>query len=188
MRMRENKFLSFFVPLFDYIDSVKFFREPFRWLYAIIAVLNLLAPIVLLAIAGSNDLFDYGGGKLIAAFSLAWIVFVFIMWIGFQLWWNRREKVYAVSEAQDDFVAIPVYSHFIQTCGEWLGVVIGIGGTLFSLIAVLFGVADAFRMLYLPVGGILLFPVYGFMAVVVTRVLAETFRALASIANNTKKH
>ncbi|MDE5707456.1 MAG: hypothetical protein K2H69_04745, partial [Alistipes sp.] len=85
--MKENKFLSFFVPLFDYIDSGRFFREPFRWLYAIIAVLNLLAPIVLLVIAGSNGLFEYGGGKLIAAFILAWIVFVFIMWSGFQLGW-----------------------------------------------------------------------------------------------------
>lgn len=34
---------------------------------------------------------------------------------------------------------------------------------------------------------IVLNPIYGFIIVVVTRAAAETFRALAAIANNTKK-
>lgn len=34
---------------------------------------------------------------------------------------------------------------------------------------------------------IVLYPIYGFMIIVVARVMAETFRALAAIANNTKK-
>ena len=128
--MKDNKFFSFFEPVLKYIDTGKFFREPFRWLYAILAILNLLTPIVLLVMAINNDLFRYGGGRMIAAFILVWLVIAFVSWLGFQIWWNRREKVYAAATAHDDFVAIPVFSHFIQTFGEWAGMFVGIGGAL----------------------------------------------------------
>ena len=48
--MKDNEFSSFFDPVLKYIDTGKFFREPFRWLYAILAILNLLTPIILLVI------------------------------------------------------------------------------------------------------------------------------------------
>lgn len=136
--MKDNKFFSFFEPVLKYIDTGKFFREPFRWLYAILAILNLLTPIVLLVMAINNDLFRYGGGRMIAAFILVWLVIAFVSWLGFQIWWNRREKVYAAATAHDDFVAIPVFSHFIQTFGEWAGMFVGIGGALLTLIAAIF--------------------------------------------------
>ena len=78
MRMKDNKFFSFFEPVLKYIDTGKFFREPFRWLYAILAILNLLTPIVLLVMAINNDLFRYGGGRMIAAFILVWLVIAFV--------------------------------------------------------------------------------------------------------------
>lgn len=40
----------------------------------------------------NNDLFRYGGGRMIAAFILVWLVIAFVSWLGFQIWWNRREK------------------------------------------------------------------------------------------------
>lgn len=92
--------------------------------------------------------------KLILAFILIWIIVAGLGWISFQLWWDRKDKVSTSSDEKDQFVATPVFSHFIQTMGEWLCVWIGIGGCL-----------------------ILVF----------TRFLAEQFRALASIANNTRK-
>ena len=52
----------------------------------------------------NNDLFRYGGGRMIAAFILVWLVIAFVSWLGFQIWWNRREKVYAAATAHDDFV------------------------------------------------------------------------------------
>ena len=76
--MKDNKFFSFFEPVLKYIDTGKFFREPFRWLYAILAILNLLTPIVLLVMAINNDLFRYGGGRMIAAFILVWLVIAFV--------------------------------------------------------------------------------------------------------------
>lgn len=184
MRMKDNKFFSFFEPVLKYIDTGKFFREPFRWLYAILAILNLLTPIVLLVMAINNDLFRYGGGRMIAAFILVWLVIAFVSWLGFQIWWNRREKVYAAATAHDDFVAIPVFSHFIQTFGEWAGMFVGIGGALLTLIAAIFLNGDASMLRMMGTGAffgsgsliyIVLNPIYGFIIVVVTRAAAETF-------------
>lgn len=159
-------------------------------------LLNLLTPIILLVMAINNDLFRYGGGRMIAAFILVWLVIAFVSWLGFQIWWNRREKVYAAATAHDDFVAIPVFSHFIQTFGEWAGMFVGIGGALLTLIAAIFLNGDASMLRMMGTGAffgsgsliyIVLNPIYGFIIVVVTRAAAETFRALAAIANNTKK-
>ena len=135
----------------------------------------------------NNDLFRYGGGRMIAAFILVWLVIAFVSWLGFQIWWNRREKVYAAATAHDDF---------IQTFGEWAGMFVGIGGALLTLIAAIFLNGDASMLRMMGTGAffgsgsliyIVLNPIYGFIIVVVTRAAAETFRALAAIANNTKK-
>lgn len=126
----------------------------------------------------NNDLFRYGGGRMIAAFILVWLVIAFVSWLGFQIWWNRREKVYAAATAHDDFVAIPVFSHFIQTFGEWAGMFVGIGGALLTLIAAIFLNGDASMLRMMGTGAffgsgsliyIVLNPIYGFIIVVVTR-------------------
>ena len=51
----------------------------------------------------NNDLFRYGGGRMIAAFILVWLVIAFVSWLGFQIWWNRREKVYAAGKRLVEF-------------------------------------------------------------------------------------
>ena len=50
MRMKDNKFFSFFEPVLKYIDTGKFFREPFRWSVCDPGDPQLLTPIVLLVI------------------------------------------------------------------------------------------------------------------------------------------
>lgn len=73
---------------------------------------------------------------------------------------------------------------------------VGIGGALLTLIAAIFLNGDASMLRMMGTGAffgsgsliyIVLNPIYGFIIVVVTRAVAETFRALAAIANNTKK-
>lgn len=186
-------FSSFMKRILALIDEGSFFRKPFRWLYTLLAVLNLLIPVVVLVSAINNRLFS-GGGKV--AFILIFVILCFLAWFGFLIWWDRRDKVNASSRPDDEFVAIPVFSHFLQTCGEWLGMFVGIGGCALSLVALIF-LGEEARMLgqmlgmrSLFGGGLLsciLFPVYGFLIVVAARVLAELYRALAAIANNTRK-
>lgn len=188
-------FSSFMKRTLALIDEGSFFRKPFRWLYTLLAVLNLLIPVVVLVSAINNRLFS-GGGKVIVAFILISVILCFLAWFGFLIWWDRRDKVNASSRPDDEFVAIPVFSHFLQTCGEWLGMFVGIGGCALSLVALIF-LGEEGRMLghmlgmrSLFGGGLLsciLFPVYGFLIVVAARVLAELYRALAAIANNTRK-
>ncbi len=78
----KNKFFTFIDPALSYIDKGHFFRQPFRWLYGVIAVLNLLFPLFLLF--RSFEFFEYAGAKLIVAFILAWLVLCGVAWFAFQ--------------------------------------------------------------------------------------------------------
>jgi hypothetical protein len=187
----KNKFFTFIEPALGYIDNGHFFRQPFRWLYAIIAVLNLLVPIFLLIGAIDSKLLKFAGGGEIVMFILAWLVMCGVAWFSFQLWWDRKEKVYHSATEKDDFVAIPVFSHLVQTAGECAGLYVGIGGALLSLLGAIFA-SGQLNSLIPGMGnygllGIIICPIIGFLIVVITRVIAEMYRALASIANNTKK-
>jgi len=192
----DNKFFNFFKPFFDYIDSGELFRKPYGWLYAVIAVLNLLFPLFVLYFAIAEKMFSYMPGKYIFVFILVWIILAAAGWFSFQLWWNRKPKVENLTKDSDEFVGIPVFSHLIQTAGEWLGSYIAIVGCLVSLIASLILGAEAGALSQIPgVGfmlsasfaGIVLMPLYGFIIIGLSRFVAEQARALASIANNTKK-
>jgi len=154
----------------------------------------LLAPIWILAEAIDNDIFDEKA-KVVLIFLLIWAVSALASWVSFQLWWDRRSKLENTSHVDDDFVATPVFSHLIQTFGEWMGTWIGIVGTISALIATLLLGDDANFLLYsigldflsAGFGSIISMPFIGFLIIVFSRFVAEQFRALASIANNTKK-
>lgn len=193
--MKNSKFFTFIGPVLDFIDDGDFFRRPFRWLYTLIALLNLLFPLALLAYAFGNDLFLFAEGRILFAFLLVCAVVLVLSWFSFQIWWNRRDRVGETSAERDEFVVIPVFSHFVQTVGEWIGMYVGIGGALMSLICSIFLGGDSwllsefgiFGLGGIGLAGLVLFPIYGFLIVVVARVLAETYRALAAIANNTRR-
>lgn len=84
------------------------------------------------------------------------------------------------SKQGDDFIAIPVFSDFIQTAGEWAGTWIAVVGGLLSLLLSLILGDDMFLMnralgfgfLDFSFMGIVLFPIYGFLIVIVARVVA----------------
>lgn len=191
----ENKFFNFINPYLAFIDNGAIYRKPFNWLYTIFAILNILAPLVIFYIAIDKDIFD-APAKFIFAFLLIWIVIAFASWISFQLWWNRKSKVMQTSSIGDDFVATPVFAHLVQTFGEWIGTWIGIVGFLVPLIVlVIAGDEGGFLLRSLGIGfiykgivGVLLMPIYGFFIIIFARFLAEQFRALSSIANNTNRN
>jgi membrane protease YdiL (CAAX protease family) len=192
----ENKFLTFFEPVMTYIDSGKLYRKPFSWLYALLAIINLLLPLYTLFSAIDKGLFHNLPGKAIFIFLLVWLISAFFYWFGFQFFWNRRKKIAAVAEEGADFVAMPVLAYLVQSLGEYIGIFIGFMGFSFALLASIFlddyvardlsyylGVDDLFKGSFVFV---LVMPVVGFLVIVITRVLAEQIRALAAIANNTK--
>lgn len=188
-QMQGTPFFLFAKPLFDAIDSGKFFRKPFVWLYIAFAVLNILYPLYFLFQLIDKGAFDYMGFSAVLILLLA----AFAGWVGFQLWWNRKDKINAYSRQSDDFVATPTYTHWFQTAGEYIGTMIAIYGVGLSLISFLFTESRGMSSLPLPgfgnmgVVGIIVSPIIGFFVIVVTRMLAELWRALASIANNTKR-
>ena len=191
----KNKFFTFITPYLNFIDRGDIFRKPFSWLYALLAILNLLVPFITLFWAIDKNIFEYGDSKVMITFFFIWIVIAFASWVSFQLWWDRRIKVTQTTIEGDEFLATPVFSHFVQTLGEWIGTWVGIVGTAISLSFTIFmGDIGSYYMqdLGIPffeagITSIILMPIYGFLIIVFGRFLAETFRALSSIANNTKK-
>ncbi len=190
----ENKFFTLIRPMLSYIDKGDFFRKPFSWLYTIIAVLNLIIPFYILYTAIDGNIFKTPV-KFIIVFILIWFVIAFVSWLSFQLWWDRKNKVSKTTEEGEEFIATPVFSHLIQTFGEWFGMWIGIVGFAFALIAtIIIGSEGAYLARTLGLGfletgaiNIILMPIYGFLTIVFFRFIAEIFRALTSIANTAKK-
>jgi hypothetical protein len=187
-----NKFLSFFDPFFAYIDTGKIFRKPFSWLYGLLAILNAIFPFVVLY--WLIDAFKFLEGQQIFGMILLWIVILAAGWFSFQLWWNRMAKVSTLTTNNDDFVVTPVYAHLLQTFGEWLGCYVAIVGAFTALLSWIFIDTSAIShllgggsMFKFGIAGILIAPIYGFLILVSFRFVAEIARALASIANNTKK-
>ncbi len=185
-------FLSFIKPYLSIIDNGVLFRKPFSWFYATIAILNLLWPLYILLISFSNSSLMNN----FFLFFLVWLFIAFAGWVSFQIWWNRMLKIEA-SKEDDEFVVIPIFSHFIQTSGEWFGTWISIVGFGVSLLMAIF-LSGENSVSFLKetnlsfigsfgIAGIIMFPVLGYFIILLTRFLAEQFKALAAIANNTKK-
>jgi hypothetical protein len=190
----ENQFATFIKPYLRFIDTGNFFRKPFSILYALMAVVNLLLPVYLFYFAVSQRVFS-APGKFIAGFLLVWVFIAVSGCVSFQIWWDRKDKVIGTSTENDKFVATPVFSHFIQTTGEWIGTWVGIVGFGVALLSTIsLGEAGGYvlgrlGLNFLGTGilSIVLMPAYGFLIIVTTRFLAEQFRALATIANNTER-
>ena len=88
-----NKLFAFFETVWSYIDTGKFYREPFRWLYAVIAVLNLLFPLYIIFLTIDSGLFKYMSGGDIFACILVFLLLIFLGIMSFHLWSNRQKKV-----------------------------------------------------------------------------------------------
>ncbi len=191
----DNAFFTFIKPALGYVDKGDFFRRPFGWLYMVVAILNLLIPIAILYSVIDANFFKFADAKAIIVFVLIWLVIVFLAWLSFQLWWDRKEKVVVTSTQGEEFIATPVFSHLIQTFGEWLGLWVGVLGFAFALLGtIIMGDEAGYLASQLGIGFlehgllyIVLMPIYGFLIVVFFRFLAEVFRALTSLANTAQR-
>jgi Na+-transporting methylmalonyl-CoA/oxaloacetate decarboxylase gamma subunit len=194
----ENRFFSFISPALKVIDNGKFFREPLRWLYFFLAGLNVLMPLAVIYYAAKYSDFLDNGFLFFLGFLLLFLVVCFTSWVGFQIWWSRAGSIRLFSSEGDENFATIALSHLLQTLGEWLGALIalnGFFGGLFLLLGELISVlllGDGLPLGTMGMGVyvyflILLGPLSGFLVIVITRFLAEQIRALASVANYTRK-
>ncbi|MBL0180990.1 MAG: FHA domain-containing protein [Chitinophagaceae bacterium] len=142
-----NKFLSFINPFLGTIDNGSFFRRVFGVIYVVIAILNILVPFYILFKAIDIGIFK-AEGKYVLTFLLLWCVLALLCWFSFQLWWNRRDKVNHSSYAGAEFVATPVVAHFIQTFGEWYGILTGVLGFLMGLLSLVFSGSNDYSHYY----------------------------------------
>jgi hypothetical protein len=187
----KNKFLTFLNPYLSYIDNGNFYRKSFSWLYVFIAMINLITPFYFYYKLNIN-IYEFNSEDIVI-FILLWSIFFLVSWFSFLIWWNRKSKLETIINENDDFFVIPILSHFIQTLGEWLGTWIGIVGFFMPIILQekVAGVYRGLNIEFLETSsqfGILLMPIYGFIIIVFSRFIAEFYRVLCSIANNTKKN
>lgn len=189
----DNKFFTFIRPYLGYIDSGKMFRQPIGYVYLALAIINALLPLYIMYQAADHDVFE-APAKVVVVFLILWLIIAAAGWVSFQLWWDRKSKVNETSSEGDEFVAIPVYSHFVQTAGEW-------AGTWFAVVGFFFGIftelVEESRMIgsfipggFLRGGGIesaIISVITGYLIIVLSRAAAEMLRAIVSIANNTRK-
>lgn len=192
-----NSFLVIFKPLFSSMDNGSFYRHPFTWLYSSFAILNFIIPFFILYQIYDTGIFE-AQTKIITTVMLLWLFIALACFIGFLLWWNGKSNHVFQSIEEKQFIVTPMYSHFIQTFGEWLGMWVGIVGFGFALITtiILGKQAHYFNMDFdLPMSNLLLnsgwvyiilMPIYGFMICLLFRFISEQMRALSIIADNTK--
>ncbi len=194
-KQKEGKFYTTIRPYLQFIDSGMMFRTPFSWMYVFMSIFNLLIPIYMLFEAWQKDIYNVLPFKYTIVFIIILLLISVVSWLGFQIWWNRKYDVVHNYSEGDEFVATPVFAHFVQTLGEWLGTWIGVVGFSVSLVATLLLGTEGKYMLqavgldFMETGFLfaLLMPVYGFLIIVFSRFLAEQFRAMSTIANNTKR-
>ena len=177
------------------IDNGSLFKVPFKLLFGLIAILNAIVPFYMIYTAFDNDLFD-GSFKIVMVFLWLWFLIILASFFSFNIWWNRKNKIETLIKNDDSFVATPVFAHFIQTFGEYAGTYIAFVGSLGALFASIFlSGRDGYQLSHLiginitefGISGVFIMLISGFFVIIITKFIAEQFKALAAIANNTKK-
>lgn len=118
------------------------------------------------------------------------IVFLIFAIFTFGYWMKRIKNLKQLFNPKDEFVVIPLGSYLFQWIGEWLSLLLLIGGILgvvFSFITV--NTSSFLLNLFANYGmnGGIIAIVASPIIVFVFRIIAEKIRALTAIANNTSR-
>ena len=182
-------FFDLLKPLTDYIDSGNFFRKPFQWLYYTIGVLCAILPLYVLYLLLESRIFKYADGGDIFAIILIFFLFTAVCVMGFLLWFSRAKKLPELLPEGSKFVAVPGVANFIQTSGEFFGLLIGVFGFIGGILCSVFGLglgrdipilATSIPMSFLSL-------LYGYLIIIFTRYISELILSIADIANNVEK-
>lgn len=195
----KNKFTGFISPVLNEMDRGNFLVKPMQWLFIVIAVALLISPIGTVIELKKEDVFADASifAIIISIFSL------FMGWVGFQIWWQRKKTLEEKIEKNDEFKAIPLFSYYLQTMGEWYGAyvaIMGIGVTIATFFLTestgyFIGLKLIKYFIILPpsidfssYSSIFYSVIGGFFILIFFRFIAEFVRAIAAIANNTSRN
>jgi len=190
-KIQGNKFTSFIQPVLDLIDNGVIYRKGFWVFYLLHATASLLIPLFLLVLAIAIDIFTYQSFGVMICLVFIWLFIAFSFWLGFQVFWNRMDKIDTLFKEDCDFVAIPLIADYIKTSGEFIGIVTISLAPCFILLGI---VASDITKRIVPVANtgiaIVFTPIFvaiwGYVVMLVAKFCAESITAFASIANNTK--
>jgi hypothetical protein len=190
-KIQDNKFTGFIKPVLDLIDNGVIYRKGFWVLYLLHATASLLIPIFLLIFAIAVDIFKYQSFGIALCLILMWFSIAFSFWLGFQVFWNRMDKIETLFKKDCEFVAIPLLADYIKAAGEFIGIVAISLAPCFILLGI---VASDIARKVVPVANmgitIVFTPIFmailGYVIMLMAKFCAESITAFASIANNTK--
>lgn len=189
-----NPFFSFIDPFLKSIDNNIFFKKSFSYLYLLMAALNILVPFYVIFKAIDLHLFDEGG-KIALSIILILMVIIITCWLGFQIFWNRNAQLNNININNEDFIISIYVANFIQTIGEYLGLVASAGLFLINLILTLILSEENSYLINQFLGvnlftygftSLLMTILFGFLIIVISRFISEQIKVFATIAKNTR--
>ncbi len=177
-------------PLVRSFDNGSFFLNTAVVIIDLLVSSFLLAqPIMAYYIYKENGLASATSAEksielIIAIVSLIFAIFTFGYWM------KRIRNLKQLFNPNDEFVVIPMGSYLFQWIGEWLSLLLLIGGIIGVVLSVVTIGSDSlvFRWFseYGMNGGIIAI-IASPIVVFVFRIIAEKVRALTAIANNTSR-
>jgi len=177
------------------LDNGSFFKKAFYWIFKINAYLSIIWLLWILYLVVESGVISRVGGQEILILLLMFFGLGCITVLQFLLW-NKRSLTFRKTAVVDrNFSASPSIAYFIQTCGESMCLSFvgsGVYMVLMALLTMLIS-EDFYRIVERSADGFGLIPLLftivgiGFFLLVLTRLIAETIKALAIIAQNTSK-
>jgi hypothetical protein len=182
------KLLNIWKMYVSIIDEWIIFKKPFVWIYSLSAFLVLLYPIYTLTSMWFWSRIDNLWDIIWNVWNL--LISMIVGWAWFQLLWNRKNKVEAVTDSKDDYVAVPLISYLIQTIGELGWLFTALTWTWMWILSLLSNKSMYWFSLFWINPSLVLIvfsPIVWLLIVINARFLSEVLSALTTIANNTKK-
>ncbi len=156
-------------------------HKPFFWVYMLISILHLISPILVIITTYSDNSF----GEVLPFY----IIITYAMWLNFSLWSIRMLEL--EENNSNDFIATKIFSHFIKTLGESIGLWL----IMFSVVGLYLFISFAWSdgmiwhelsFLYQQ-GEFVLYFISSFFVIIFSRFIAEQINVFSDIANNTKR-
>lgn len=189
-------FVNFVSPFLISLDNGLILKRAMEIFYLINAFAFLLVPFYVIYKLIDSNFFKYSYGSVVFTAVVLLISLAIICWVCFQIWLNRKNKIYNSTTKDAKFIAIPLIADFLEVLGETFGI-------FYSLVSFFIAL---FSLIYKDNGTDVLYPLFpaiantlssvgliqgifvGFLIILITRFTAEQIKVFAVIANNIDKN